>query len=109
MASVIKFGSQIARKLITRRVYLLKTHKASMSTLLIEDPKYAWLKDLQLEVSNKGVFNGKWTGSGEVISFRELNVLIFSCFKRFDVMTFCLAFIINFAFVYIYLLINASI
>merc|ERR1712038_185585 len=38
----------------------------SMSGLLIEDPKYGWLKDLGLSADNKGVFNGSWSGSGEV-------------------------------------------
>ena len=49
-----------------------------MSTLLIEDPKYSWLKELELDASNKGVFYGKWTGSGEVISFRVLILCRFS-------------------------------
>lgn len=37
-----------------------------MSGLLIEDPKYAWLKDLGLQSQNSGVFYGAWGGSGEV-------------------------------------------
>jgi len=45
-----------------------------MSNLLIDDPKYAWLKDLGLSSKNDGVFTGKWGGSGEVsnISFLVL-------------------------------------
>jgi len=39
-----------------------------MSGLLIEDAKYAWLKDLGLSADNKGVFNGSWSGSGEVVT-----------------------------------------
>ena len=70
MASVIKFGSQIAKKLITRRLNLVRNQTATMATFLIEDPKYSWLKELELESSNKGVFYGKWDGTGEVISFR---------------------------------------
>lgn len=37
-----------------------------MSSYLIENPKYAWLKELGLDVENKGVFCGEWIGSGEV-------------------------------------------
>lgn len=72
MATFIKIGSHVARKLITKRTCLFRKQIASMSTLLIDDPKYSWLKELELEVSNKGVFYGKWTGSGEVICFRDL-------------------------------------
>ncbi|XP_003387720.1 PREDICTED: alpha-aminoadipic semialdehyde dehydrogenase-like [Amphimedon queenslandica] len=35
---------------------------------LINDPKYSWLKELGLEETNNGVFDGrKWTGNGELI------------------------------------------
>ena len=37
-----------------------------MSGLLIEEPKYAWLKQLGLEADNKGAFWGSWGGNGEV-------------------------------------------
>ena len=40
-----------------------------MATFLVEDPKYAFLKDLGLDKTNKGVYNGTWFGSGEVITF----------------------------------------
>lgn len=34
---------------------------------LINDPKYSWLKELGLEETNNGVFDGRqWTGNGEV-------------------------------------------
>lgn len=36
--------------------------------LLIDEPKYAFLKDLGLQADNQGVFNGKWFGSGEVVT-----------------------------------------
>ena len=42
-----------------------------MSSLLIEDPKYSWLKDLGLSAKNKGVFTGEWGGSGEVGLFSQ--------------------------------------
>ena len=33
---------------------------------LIEEEKYGFLKELGLDKVNKGVYNGKWFGSGEV-------------------------------------------
>lgn len=36
------------------------------ASFLIEDPKYAFLKDLGLQSRNSGVYNGKWSGSGEI-------------------------------------------
>nr|XP_061790868.1 alpha-aminoadipic semialdehyde dehydrogenase-like isoform X2 [Nerophis lumbriciformis] len=39
-----------------------------MSSLLISQPKYAWLKELGLSEDNPGVYNGSWGGSGEVIT-----------------------------------------
>uniref|UniRef100_A0A3P9AZ04 aldehyde dehydrogenase (NAD(+)) n=1 Tax=Maylandia zebra TaxID=106582 RepID=A0A3P9AZ04_9CICH len=41
---------------------------AAMSSLLINQPKYAWLKELGLSEDNPGVYNGSWGGSGEVIT-----------------------------------------
>lgn len=50
------------------RNFTLKFHQSSaMSSYLIDDPKYSFLKDLGLERINNGVYNGKWTGSGEVV------------------------------------------
>jgi len=39
-----------------------------MSSYLINEPKYAFLKELDLQETNLGVYNGKWTGSGEVVT-----------------------------------------
>uniref|UniRef100_A0A8B9X1Q0 aldehyde dehydrogenase (NAD(+)) n=1 Tax=Bos mutus grunniens TaxID=30521 RepID=A0A8B9X1Q0_BOSMU len=39
---------------------------AFMSTLLINQPQYAWLKELGLREENDGVYNGSWGGRGEV-------------------------------------------
>uniref|UniRef100_A0A8C4QQW6 Aldehyde dehydrogenase 7 family, member A1 n=1 Tax=Eptatretus burgeri TaxID=7764 RepID=A0A8C4QQW6_EPTBU len=39
---------------------------AMASSLLAEQPTFAWLKDLGLGVENNGVYNGKWGGRGEV-------------------------------------------
>ena len=41
-------------------------HTAAMSTLLINQPKYAWLKELGLAEDNNGVYHGTWGGQGEV-------------------------------------------
>ena len=76
MASVIKFGSGIAKNLIRRRLSITRKQAAMMATFLIEDPKYSWLKELGLETNNKGVFYGKWDGTGEVISFRGLRLVL---------------------------------
>jgi len=35
---------------------------------LINEPKYAFLKELGLDTTNNGVYHGKWTGSGEVVT-----------------------------------------
>lgn len=40
---------------------------SSSSSYLIDDPKYSFLKDLGLERVNNGVYNGKWTGSGQTL------------------------------------------
>lgn len=39
---------------------------ARQSSFLINDPKYAFLKDLGLQSLNCGVYNGKWTGNGAI-------------------------------------------
>ncbi|EPY75952.1 alpha-aminoadipic semialdehyde dehydrogenase-like isoform 2-like protein [Camelus ferus] len=39
---------------------------AFMSTLLINQPQYAWLKELGLREENDGVYNGSWGGRGEI-------------------------------------------
>lgn len=41
---------------------------SSTSDYLVDDPKYDFLKkDLKLERSNAGVYNGKWFGSGPAV------------------------------------------
>ncbi|GBN74140.1 Alpha-aminoadipic semialdehyde dehydrogenase [Araneus ventricosus] len=42
--------------------------KASVSSYLIEEPKYSFLKELGLEKNNKGVYHGVWTGNGETVT-----------------------------------------
>lgn len=36
--------------------------------MLIDNPKYSWLKELGLESVNKGAYWGQWGGSGPVSS-----------------------------------------
>merc|ERR1712088_555350 len=40
----------------------------NMSSYLINEPKYDFLKELGLAETNLGVYNGKWTGSGELVT-----------------------------------------
>ncbi|KAM9252986.1 alpha-aminoadipic semialdehyde dehydrogenase isoform 2-T2 [Dugong dugon] len=41
---------------------------AFMSSLMINQPQYAWLKELGLREENEGVYNGSWGGRGEVVT-----------------------------------------
>uniref|UniRef100_A0A7N4PQX7 aldehyde dehydrogenase (NAD(+)) n=1 Tax=Sarcophilus harrisii TaxID=9305 RepID=A0A7N4PQX7_SARHA len=61
----------LSRQIILgRRKILRYCHKpaAFMSTLLINQPQYSWLKDLGLKEENEGVYNGTWGGRGEVVT-----------------------------------------
>lgn len=40
----------------------------TMASFLVDEPKYGFLKDLGLSQKNLGVYNGKWMGSGEVVT-----------------------------------------
>lgn len=45
-------------------------HLRAMSTApkyLVDDPKYSFLKDLGLNTTNAGAYNGKWFGSGPAV------------------------------------------
>lgn len=56
-------------RLFTQRNKLLpsvRTSAPNMSTLLINQPEYNWLKELGLKEDNDGVYNGSWGGQGEV-------------------------------------------
>uniref|UniRef100_A0A8B9MRB9 Uncharacterized protein n=1 Tax=Accipiter nisus TaxID=211598 RepID=A0A8B9MRB9_9AVES len=50
---------------------------AAMSTLLVSQPRYAWLRELGLQEENSGVYNGLWGGSGQVLFTFLFFVLIF--------------------------------
>ena len=50
----------------TPSLFTIVRRNMSSSGYLVDDPKYGFLKDLGLEAVNKGVYNGKWSGCGEV-------------------------------------------
>lgn len=50
----------------SRLKYLFNFRAMSSGKYLIDEPKYSFLKELGLEKDNQGVYDGKWSGSGEV-------------------------------------------
>ncbi|XP_068629591.1 putative aldehyde dehydrogenase family 7 member A1 homolog [Battus philenor] len=58
-------GRVLCRAIFTLRLKVPLSR--NMSAYLVDDPKYAFLKDLGLEKTNIGVFNGKWDANGQVI------------------------------------------
>ncbi|XP_063220901.1 alpha-aminoadipic semialdehyde dehydrogenase [Bacillus rossius redtenbacheri] len=42
--------------------------RRGVASYLVDDPKYSFLKDLGLDRSNPGAYNGKWLGSGKVVT-----------------------------------------
>uniref|UniRef100_M4AZW0 aldehyde dehydrogenase (NAD(+)) n=1 Tax=Xiphophorus maculatus TaxID=8083 RepID=M4AZW0_XIPMA len=59
----------IIRLLLRNKFASVRCHQsAAMSSLLINQPKYSWLKELGLSEDNPGVYNGSWGGSGEVVT-----------------------------------------
>ncbi|XP_076333157.1 aldehyde dehydrogenase 7 family member A1 isoform X1 [Tachypleus tridentatus] len=55
----------LSRKFAHR--FVISKTMSSSSLFLIEEPKFSFLKELGLEEKNLGVYNGKWSGNGEVI------------------------------------------
>lgn len=52
-----------------RAKHPIRMASTSSSSLLINDPAYAWLKkDLGLQEDNVGVFDGSWHAQGKVCS-----------------------------------------
>lgn len=74
---------QRAIKLRSRHTFLTLRLGRSMSSFLIEDPKYSWLKDLGLSTKNKGVYNGSWEGNGEVKLFIKIIYFPWVCNASF--------------------------
>ena len=62
---VLRLTSKTLTSAPRLRILSRYTH-SSMAGLLIEEPKYSFLKDLGLDKENKGVFYGQWGGQGEV-------------------------------------------
>lgn len=54
--------------LISKNKNIFRNMSVASSNLLINDPKYSFLKDLGLKEVNHGVFDGQWKGSGKVIT-----------------------------------------
>lgn len=57
------------KNLVFRSIFLGLSRSfcsAQEETLLIDEAKYSWLKDLGLKAENDGVFNGSWGGKGQV-------------------------------------------
>lgn len=50
-----------------RRVFQPRLFTRMSSSYLIDDPKYAFLKDLGLQRTNYGVYDGEWKGSGSTV------------------------------------------
>ncbi len=48
---------------------------SSTADLLINDPKYSWLKELGLQEDNPGVFDGTWHASGPVSAHLKLEIM----------------------------------
>ena len=64
---MLAVGTLLARQLPFRFLRATSGAKAySASDLLINDPKYSWLKELGLQAENPGVFDGTWHGNGSV-------------------------------------------
>lgn len=66
MAGVLRGTSTALFKLIRKPAVTVYRLRSSMAGYLIDEPKYAWLKELGLSSQNPGVFDGTWHGAGEV-------------------------------------------
>jgi len=73
MAAVLRYGAKHCISAARNPIFVTRLY-SSMSGLLVEDPKYAWLKELGIAADNQGVFHGTWAGSGEVTtSYSPIN------------------------------------
>lgn len=65
------FSFLLARSSQLLRLKIASIGARAMSTAnasyLVDDPKYSFLKHLELERTNNGVYNGKWFGSGPAV------------------------------------------
>ncbi|XP_076333158.1 aldehyde dehydrogenase 7 family member A1 isoform X2 [Tachypleus tridentatus] len=60
----------LSRKFAHR--FVISKTMSSSSLFLIEEPKFSFLKELGLEEKNLGVYNGKWSGNGEVQEYIDI-------------------------------------
>lgn len=37
-------------------------------SMLVNDPSYSWLADIGIKEVNEGVYNGSWSGNGNVVT-----------------------------------------
>ncbi|XP_040200542.1 alpha-aminoadipic semialdehyde dehydrogenase [Rana temporaria] len=67
---MLHFTFPLSRQiLLKRRIFSPCCRRlAAMSSLLINQPQYSWLKELGLREDNDGVYNGTWGGKGEVVT-----------------------------------------
>ena len=54
-----------------------KMSSGDSKKLLIDEPKYAFLKELGLGAENEGVYDGEWKASGEVRNYSNSNKLVY--------------------------------
>lgn len=58
-------------KSINKKLWLsliTRSMSGAQNDLLINQPKYAWIKELGIQEDNLGVYNGQWMGSGPVVN-----------------------------------------
>lgn len=75
MAAVLR-----QRVVVSKLQYLFSIRAMSSGNYLIDEPKYSFLKELGLEKINQGVYDGKWSGSGEVCDLIFTQLLFSSSF-----------------------------
>lgn len=68
MISLIRSAAVLNRVTVTSGIL----RAMSSTSYLVEQEKFGFLKDLGLQKINKGVYNGEWTGNGEVNNFLNL-------------------------------------
>ncbi|XP_018427215.1 PREDICTED: alpha-aminoadipic semialdehyde dehydrogenase isoform X2 [Nanorana parkeri] len=67
---MLQFTFPLSRQFLLKRKIFSSCCRqlAAMSSLLVQQPQYSWLKELGLKEENDGVYNGTWGGKGEVVT-----------------------------------------
>lgn len=60
-------GTLVRRAVKVKSFNLCYFRAMSSSRYLIDDANFSFLKELGLERTNKGVYNGSWTGNGDIV------------------------------------------